>query len=103
MLKVVDVIGVARTGAYESDASLATRMKIVRMARIGLAARLRVIRLVAGCITRTAEHGGVPDACVSRLLPLTCLARELVEAIPRRGPAQGAQVRVANLRAMGAL
>ena len=98
------MIGVARTGAYESDASLATRTKIVRVAPVSvLAACLRVIRLVAGCFTRIAEHGGVPDACVSRLLPLTCLARELVEAIPRRGPGQGAQACVANLWAMGAL
>jgi hypothetical protein len=37
------------------------------------------------------------------VLPLTCLARELVEAIPRRRPAQGAQTCVASLRAMGAL
>jgi hypothetical protein len=32
MLKVVDVIGVARTGAYEGDASSVTRTKMVRMA-----------------------------------------------------------------------
>jgi hypothetical protein len=35
MLKVVDVIGLASTGAYDGDASLVTRMKIVRIARLG--------------------------------------------------------------------
>jgi hypothetical protein len=34
MLKVVDVIGFASTGAYEGDASSVTRMKIVRIARL---------------------------------------------------------------------
>jgi hypothetical protein len=32
---VVEVIGVASTGAYEGDASLVTRTKIVRIARLG--------------------------------------------------------------------
>ena len=35
MLKVVDVIGVANTGAYDGDLSLVTRTKIVRMASPG--------------------------------------------------------------------
>jgi hypothetical protein len=35
MLKVVDVIGLACTGAYDDDASLVTRTKIVRIARLG--------------------------------------------------------------------
>ena len=35
MQKVVDVIGVASTGAYEGDLSLVTRTKIVRMASPG--------------------------------------------------------------------
>jgi hypothetical protein len=34
MLKVVEVIGVAITGAYEGVASPVTRMKIVRMVRL---------------------------------------------------------------------
>jgi len=34
MLKVVDVIGVARTGAYEGESSFVTRTKIVRMVRL---------------------------------------------------------------------
>jgi hypothetical protein len=35
MLKEIEVIGVASTGAYEGVASLVTRTKIVRIARLG--------------------------------------------------------------------
>jgi hypothetical protein len=35
----------------------------------------------AKSITDLAEQEGVTDACVCRLLPLTCLAPEVVEAI----------------------
>jgi hypothetical protein len=38
-------------------------------------------RAAAGCNTPTAEHDGVTDAYVCRLLPLTCLAPDIVEAI----------------------
>jgi hypothetical protein len=123
MLKVVDVIGLASTGAYEGDASLVTRTKIVRIARLGFGAlpqggpcRHRVQHAVrrgaavptpkpsrdetlvkalvrahrwrrkiesgqAKSITDLAEQEGVTDAYVCRLLPLTCLAPDIVEAI----------------------
>jgi hypothetical protein len=56
MLKVVDVIGLASTGAYEGDASLVTRTKIVRIAVAALAVCLKVVSVIAGCNTAPAEQ-----------------------------------------------
>ena len=81
MLKVVDVIGLASTGAYEGDASLVTRTKIVRIARLGSGRLSRGVRVAAGGNTPAAEHDAVTDAYVCRLLPLICLAPDLVEAM----------------------
>lgn len=49
MLNVVDVIGVASTGAYEGEPSFVTRTKIVRMVRLGLVYRLRMVCIAPGC------------------------------------------------------
>ena len=89
MLKVVDVIGVARTGAYEGDASLVTRTKIVRMARLGSGRCLKVARGAAGCNTPPAEHEGVPLDYDYRLLPLTCVARTSSERFSTDGGPRG--------------
>jgi hypothetical protein len=77
MLKVVDVIGLASTGAYEGDASLVTRTKIVRIARLGSGRCLKVVRVAAAGNTPAAEHDAVTDVYVCRLLPLTCLAPDM--------------------------
>jgi hypothetical protein len=89
MLKVVDVIGLASTGAYEGDASLVTRTKIVRIARLGSALYLKVVRVATESNTPPADPDGVPDAYVCLLLPLTCLAPDIVEADPGRAAAHG--------------
>jgi hypothetical protein len=49
MLNVVDVIGVASTGAYEGEPSFVTRTKIVRMVRLSLVYRLRMVCIAPGC------------------------------------------------------
>jgi hypothetical protein len=46
----------------------------------------------AKSITDLAEQDGVTDAYVCRLLPLTCLASDIVEAILDRRAAEGASV-----------
>ena len=43
----------------------------------------------AKSITDLAEQEGVTDACVCRILPLTCLAPDLVEAILDGRPPKG--------------
>ena len=80
MLKVVDVIGLASTGAYEGDASLVTRTKIVRIAGLGSGALL-VVRGATDSNMPPAEPDAGAAAYVRRLLPLTCLAPGIVEAI----------------------
>ena len=81
MLKVVDVIGVASTGAYEGDASLVTRTKIVRMGRLGFwPVCLEVVRVAASCNTPAAEARGSDRRLRLPALPLT-FAPDFVEAI----------------------
>ena len=45
----------------------------------------------ANSITDLAEQEGVTDAYVCRLLPLTCLAPDIVEGDPGRAAAEGAE------------
>jgi hypothetical protein len=66
MLKVVDVIGVACTGAYAGDASLVTRTKDGANSLLVLAGCLKAVGVAAGCNTPVAEHDG--DAYVFRSL-----------------------------------
>jgi hypothetical protein len=53
--------------------------------------RRRIESGQAKSFTDLAEQEGVTDAYVCRLLPLTCLARDIVEAIPGRQTDKGAQ------------
>ena len=95
MMKVVDVIGLASTGAYEGDASRVTRTKIVRIASLG-SGRLPQ----SGLCDRKGnmapvEHDGVTNAYVCRRLQLTCLAPDIVEAI--RDGRQPKELRLAEM------
>jgi hypothetical protein len=54
--------------------------------------RRRIESGQAKSITDLAEQDGVTDAYVCRLLPLTCLASDIVEAILDRRAAEGASV-----------
>jgi hypothetical protein len=53
--------------------------------------RRRIENRQAKSITDLAEQEGVTDAYVCRLLPLTCLAPDILEALLERGAAEGAE------------
>jgi hypothetical protein len=80
MLKVVEVIGLASTGAYEGDASGVTRTKIVRIASLGSGHLPQSGLCRREGNTATAEHDVVTNAYVCRLLH-SLAAPEIVEAI----------------------
>jgi len=55
--------------------------------------RRRIESGQARSVTDLAEQEGVTDAYVCRLLPLTCLAPDIVEAILERAAAEGVEAR----------
>jgi hypothetical protein len=63
--------------------------------------RRRIENGQAKSITDLAEHEGVTDAYVCRLLPLTCLASDIVEALFDGGQPKG--LRLAEMLGNGPL